>query len=373
MEENTRIVIPHYLKQKLATLVTNSALLQSLLIIFSILVCGLIALAQKADIVATVDGREIRRSEVDELLLVQIMPLEQQLYAIRKAALENLVVTVLLESEASRRGVSLDELRKALTASNEIVKPTEVEDALAENLAAFGSMSRDEAKERLRLDLETQKRLANYKQVVAELRQKAVVRIYLEEPRWPLALSLKKAPVLGGNNSPVTIFEFADFQCPYCRESQRILKQLLKDHGQDVKLVFKHLPLDIHTQAFAAARAAFCAGEQDRFWEYHDALFTTTSLDTTALQKTARSLKLDLQTFDACLTSDHSLDAINRDRREGAYLGISSTPTFFVNGKMLQGVIGLDGFRSLIEQELNLARSKSPSSASGSSDLRRKK
>jgi protein-disulfide isomerase len=367
------MVIPHNLKQKSATSVINAALLQSLLISSSILVCGLIAVAQKADIVATVDGREIRRSEVDGQLLAQIMPLEQQLYAIRKAALENLVIMALLESEAAKRGVSLEELRKALTTSNEIVKATEVEDALAENLAAFGSMSRDEAKERLRLDLETQKRLANYKQVVAELRQKAAVKIYLEEPRWPLALSLKKAPVLGGNNVPVTIFEFADFQCPYCRESQRILKQLLKDHGQDVKLVFKHLPLDIHTQAFAAARAAFCAGEQDRFWEYHDALFTTSSLDTTVLQRTARSLKLDLQAFDACLTSDQSLDAINRDRREAAYLGISSTPTFFVNGKMLQGVIGLDGFRSLIEQELNIARSESPSSASSSSDLRRKK
>jgi len=367
------MVIPHNLKRKLKTSVINFALPQSLLIIFSILACGLTASAQKADIVATVGGREIRRSEVDELLLAQIMPLEQQLYAIRKAALDNLVITVLLESEASRRGLTLDELRKALTATSEIVKPTEVEDALAENLAAFGSMSRDEAKERLRLDLETQKRLANYKQVVAELRQKAVVRIYLEEPRWPLALSSKQAPVLGGNNSPVTIFEFADFQCPYCRESQRVLKQLLKDHGQDVKLVFKHLPLEMHTQAFAAARAAFCAGEQDRFWEYHDALFTTSSLDANVLQKTARSLKLDLQTFDACLISDHSKDAINRDRREAAYLGISSTPTFFVNGKMLQGVIGLDGFRSLIEQELNLAQSGSPSSVSGFPDLRRKK
>lgn len=366
-------MIPHYLNRKFTTLGINNASLQSLQIIFTIIVCGLIAFAQKDEVVATVDGREIRRSEVDELLLSQIMPLEQQLYAIRKAALENLVITALLEAEAAKRGVSLDELRKALTAKTENVKPDEVEDALAENLAAFGSMSRDEAKERLRLDLETQKRLASYNQVVGELRQKAVVKIYLEEPRWPLAQRANRAPVLGDKSSPVTIFEFADFQCPYCRESQRVLKQLLKDHGQNVKLIFKHLPLEMHTQAFAAARAAFCAGEQDRFWEYHDALFTTSSLDTTVLQKTARALKLDLKTFDACLRSDHSSDAVNRDRREAAYLGISSTPTFFVNGKMVQGVIGLDGFRSLIEQELNLARSGSPSSVSGFPDLRRKK
>jgi len=366
-------VIPHYLHRKLTSSGIDLALKQSLRIIVAIIACGLTAFAQSDAVVATVNGREIRRSEVDELLLAQIMPLEQQLYALRKSALENLVITTLLEAEASKRGVSLVELRIALTTKSETVTPREVEDALAENLAAFGSMSRDEAKERLRLGLETQKRIATYQQVVAELRKNAVVKVYLDEPRWPVPLRGDKAPVLGNKNSAVTIVEFADFQCPFCRESQGPLKQILKDHSQDVQLLFKHLPLDMHAQAFAAAQAAYCAGEQERFWEYQDALFMSSSLDTTALKKTARTLRLDLDAFEACVNAERSRDAVNRDRRDAAYLGISSTPTFFVNGKMVQGVINLDGFRSLIEQELSSNGNAKPSNVPSSSDLRRKK
>ena len=95
-----------------------------------------------------------------------MIPLEQQLYALRKAALENLVTTALLEAEARNRGVSLEELRKLLTSGQVAVKPEEVENEYAENISAFAAMSADEAKERLRLDLETQKRIALYQNAV---------------------------------------------------------------------------------------------------------------------------------------------------------------------------------------------------------------
>ena len=324
-------------------------------------------------VVAVVNGREIHQRQLDELLIAQIMPLEQQLYALRKAALENLVTSTLLEAEAAKQGVSLAELRRVLTVGTVTVKTEDVENEYAQNILAFGAMSSDEAKERLRLDLETRARMTKYKQAVEALRRTAVVELLLQEPRWPWSTLAEHSPSLGPKESKVTIIEFADFQCSYCRQSQSVLKRLIKDYGNEVRLIFKHLPLDTHSDANLAARAAFCAGEAGRFWEYHDALFTLQSLEKEALRKAAAALKLDLTKFDTCLNSDRSQEAVAKDKRAGANWGISSTPTFVVNGKIIPGAIDFDTFKSVIEQELGFLRNRTSSIESGAPDVRRQK
>ena len=350
----------------------NSILLTSLQpikLLLVLLLCPLtLSFAQTADkVVAVVNGREIRQSQVDQLLISQVMPLEEQLYAMRKASLENLVLTSVLETEAAKRGVSLEELRKILTAGRVEVHSAEVENAYAENASAFGAMSPDEAKERLRLDLETQARLAKYKQAVAQLRQTAIVGVYLQEPRWPWLASTADSPALGPKDSVVTVVEFADFHCPYCRESYNVLKQVLKAYPHEVRLVFKHLPLDTHSQAFTAARASFCAEREGRFWEFHDAIFALPKLDAEDLRSAAISLHLDLAKFDACLNSDDSRQAVGKHKQAAARWGIVSTPTFFINGKMFRGALDFVAFKKAIEQELTTARTSSVSTRSGSS------
>jgi len=348
----------------------NSILLTSLQpikLLLVLLLCPLtLSFAQTADkVVAVVNGREIRQSQVDQLLISQVMPLEEQLYAMRKASLENLVLTSVLETEAAKRGVSLEELRKILTAGRVEVHSAEVENAYAENASAFGAMSPDEAKERLRLDLETQARLAKYKQAVAQLRQTAIVGVYLQEPRWPWLAITEDSPALGPKDSVVTVVEFADFQCPYCRESYSVLKRVLKAYPQDVRLVFKHLPLDTHSQAFTAARAAVCAEREGRFWELHDALFALRKLDAEDLRGAAISSQLDLTKFDTCLNSDDSRHAVEKHKQAAARWGIDSTPTFFINGKMFRGALDFVAFKKVIEQELTAARTSSVSTRSG--------
>ncbi|HET6670821.1 MAG TPA: thioredoxin domain-containing protein [Pyrinomonadaceae bacterium] len=350
----------------------NSILLTSLQpikVLLALLLCPLtLSFAQTADkVVAVVNGREIRQREVDQLLIPQVMALEEQLYAIRRASLENLVLTALLESESVKRGISLEQLRKILTAGKVEVQPAEVENAYAQNASAFGAMSPDEAKERLRLDLETQARLEKYKQAVGELRQAAIVEVLLQEPRWPWLEIAQASPTLGTNDSLVTIVEFADFQCPYCRESQNVLKQVLKSYPHDVRLVFKHLPLDTHSQAFTAARASFCAEREGRFWEFHDAIFALRKLDAEDLRRAALSSQLDLAKFDACLNSDDSRQAVEKHKQAAARWGIDSTPTFFINGKMFRGALDFVAFKKAIEQELTSARTSSVSTRSGCS------
>lgn len=311
-------------------------------------------------IVATVNGRGISQKEVDDSIAPQLLPLEQQVYALRKAALENLISRAVLEDAARKKGVTLDELKKQLTLGKVEINPSQVEAMYAENALAFGAMSPDEAKERLRLDLESQARMKFYRDSVAELRKNSTIESRLDEPRLPAVISdISAAPSIGPGNASVTIIEFSDFQCPFCRGAQSTLKQVLKDHANDVRLVFKHLPLEMHANAFAAAQSAFCAGEQGQFWKYQDALFVSESLSSDALEKTALTLGLDGVKFRACVKSEAGRTAILKDLDEARRLGINSTPTFIINGRLYQGMPSVEGFKAVITRELKIAQNTS--------------
>src|SRR6185503_11484677 len=222
-------------------------------------------------VLATVNNIEITPQQVDDSVAVQIYPLQQQLYAIRKAALENLITTRILESEAASRRISIEELRKQLTLGEVNVTRTQVEEAYKQNASYFASMSPDEARERLRLDLENQARMKNYRAGLDALRKKWIVSIDFSPPVFVSELDDGTSPVKGTTNPRITIVEFSDFECPFCRQVQSTLKQIVDGYGRDVRLVFKHLPLEGHRNSFPAARAAYCAAEQDRFWQFHDA------------------------------------------------------------------------------------------------------
>lgn len=310
--------------------------------------------AQAAEeVIAVVNGRKIFQSEVDNTIVAQLIPLQQQIYALRQTALENLIRRRLLEEEARRRGTSVEALKSALTAVKVEVAENDVEQEYAENRAAFGAMSEDEAKERLRLGLETEARMRNYRDAVLRLKQDARIELSLAEPRLPLGdVSAEKAPALGGTEAAVVIIEFSDFQCPFCKQAQGTLKKLLQTYGDKVRLVFKHLPLEIHPESFSSAQAAFCAGEQKSFWQYHDALFASDSLSPEKLKRIAADLGLDLPRFTACLESEQSRAAVLRDVREAGRLGIKGTPTFIVNGNLVQGAINFEDFSSIIARKL---------------------
>lgn len=134
---------------------------------------GSIAYAQtNSQIVAVINGRKITQTEVDNSVASQMLPLQKQIYALRKAALENLVTRAILEEEAKKRNVSVDELKKQLTAIEVEIPIEQVERAYLENASAFAQMSPDEAKERIRLDLQNQARIRNYRLLISELRGK---------------------------------------------------------------------------------------------------------------------------------------------------------------------------------------------------------
>jgi len=155
-------------------------------------------------------------------------------------------------------------------------------------------------------------------------------------------------------DAPVTIVMFIDFECPFCQRSYPVLKQVIGEYSTAVNVRFKHFPLtSIHPNATRAAIASTCAQEQGVFWEYYDLIFENKLLNNQSLSLYAKTLDLDMPRFDTCMRNETYLPQIEEDFIDGRELGIRGTPTYFLNNKKIEGVIGIEEWRTLIIDELN--------------------
>lgn len=162
-------------------------------------------------------------------------------------------------------------------------------------------------------------------------------------------------PAIGPASAAITIVEFSDYQCPYCTKWQEeVLPLIQQAYPDQVRLVYRDFPLtSIHPEAFPAAEAANCAGEQGAYWPYHDKLFGEQyGLGAEAYQKYATEVGLDMQKFNDCTSSKRYQDEINRDLDFATNLGVRSTPTFFINGIALVGAQPFEVFKDVIDKEL---------------------
>jgi protein-disulfide isomerase len=162
-------------------------------------------------------------------------------------------------------------------------------------------------------------------------------------------------PAIGPADAPVTIVEFSDFQCPYCKTFRdQTLDALLERYGDQVRFVFRDFPLSqLHPFAQKAAEASECANEQGHYWEMHDLLFANSpNLSEDALKGFAEQLGLDMEQFNECLDSGRYADEVTADLQEGMSYGVTGTPTFFINGIRLVGAQPLANFQAIIDQEL---------------------
>ncbi|MEM4389400.1 MAG: thioredoxin domain-containing protein [Candidatus Micrarchaeia archaeon] len=182
------------------------------------------------------------------------------------------------------------------------------------------------------------------------------------------AFNLTGAHVRGNPNAPITVVEYSDFECPFCGLAADSAARMLAVHGQRVRFIYKHFPLNSacnpalhgtgHARACAAAEAAECAGEQGHFWEYHDLLFAENiaaqrafrapDFSDARLRALAASLNLDLSRFDACMANHTALPKVLSDAAEGSRFKVSATPTFFVNGKRAVGALSQSEWEALL-------------------------
>jgi len=309
--------------------------------------------ASGVGVVAEVNGEAIFAGELDAKVASRLARLRQEEFEIRQQALDELVSDRLLAAEATRRGVSRDELlRKEVDARTKAPAAPEVEGLYEQNKTRFAGQPKEAALARIREILAQRASAESRRTYLQELRTKARVAVRLEPPRTRVDLPAK-APATGPITAPVTIVEFTDYQCPFCHRAQTVMDEVLSRYKGKVRLVHLDFPLEGHPGALPAARAARCAGEQGKFWEYHHGLMTVSGLlDDADLKTRAAKLELKATEFGSCLASDRHDAPIHADFEQGGSLGVSGTPAYFVNGRMVSGAIPYEEFSRVVDAEL---------------------
>jgi protein-disulfide isomerase len=160
-------------------------------------------------------------------------------------------------------------------------------------------------------------------------------------------------PSIGPDDAPVTIVEFSDFNCPYCRKfHEDTFQSLMQTYGDRIRFVYRDFPITT-AESFVAAQAANCAGRQGAYWAFHDKLFSGgLGLGRSAYESYAQQLGLNDQALGACIDSGDEADEVTADARAASELGVTGTPTFFINGIPLVGAQPLTEFSRVIEAEL---------------------
>lgn len=305
-------------------------------------------------VVASVNGEPITEAEVDLRAADRLVQIRQEEYEARNDAINEIVAEKLLEREARGRRITVPALLKdEVDAKAAPISPTDATTLYEQNKARFAGQSREKAIaniERALRQRSTNERLAAYRK---ELRAAADVTVSLQPPRLDLALPAS-SPAQGPAKAPVTLIEFADYQCPYCRKAEETVAAVLKEYQGKVRFVHGDFPLSSsHDRAEMAARASRCAGEQGKFWDYrHSLLVTPGDLSDEDLAKRASGMGLDGKAFGACVQSGRHDAAIQASQEEGIKAGVNATPTFFFNGRKLAGAPSIEEFRRILDEEL---------------------
>jgi protein-disulfide isomerase len=173
------------------------------------------------------------------------------------------------------------------------------------------------------------------------------------DPDQRYEISIQQAPVKGPESARVTIVEWSDFQCPFCRRVGPTIEQIRQVYPDDVRFAFMHLPLRSHPKAPAAHAAAEAAHQQGRFWEMHDLIFENQAeMSPEKYVEYAREIGLDVERFQRDVASSEVKSRIDADKNQAASLGVTGTPSFFVNGRFVSGAKPFAAFKEMIDEEL---------------------
>ena len=307
-------------------------------------------------VVAEVAGTPVTSGELDAWIREDLFKREvgskgkAELFEFRTEALDRMIDERLIAAEATKKGVTVEELLTQQVTAGGAVSDADVKGFYDENKARMGTATLEQIGPRIRRFLEERQVGEARQKYVQSLRDAANVAVKLEAPRVTVAAD---GPSRGKDGAPVTIVEFSDYQCPFCKRAEPIVNEVLKRYPDQVRVVFRHFPLDqIHPRARPAAEAAMCATEQGKVWEFHETLFAGGGLEEADLTTYAESTGLDKAKFQACVAERRFKDKVEADSVAGREAGVSGTPAFFVNGIMLSGAKPVEEFVEVIEREL---------------------
>ncbi len=317
--------------------------------------------AEASSPIAKIGSTVLTEDELRKDMGTQLYEAENQLYMIRKGWVDQKSKTFLIAQAAKKAGLSVQEWTKREIDSKVSAPSLQEIDQLASRFGVQGSTipptdaEYAAQKEKARQYIQGQKRMMKEAEVVQQLTAKGgTVELFFTKPEAPKIDVTYSAedPMKGPKSAPVTIIEFTDFECPFCKRSQDTLKQVMDVYGSKVKLIEKQYPLPFHQRAKPAAEAVLCAQEQGKFWEMHDKIFPSDSMQDSDFTRFAGEIGLNKSKFEKCYSSHKMAARIEKDIADGQRVGVRGTPHFFVNGQVINGAQPFESFKTIIDAEL---------------------
>lgn len=354
-------------------------------------------------IVAKIGDEALKEDELRQKVISDLIPIETDQYVVLSRGVTDWLGAKLLEKEAKSEGVTLEGLYQKELWSQVRVSYQDILDTYAKTRELYGK----EPFERVSPVIANQLRAGEYARVKAEylekLGKKYNAQVFLKKPEFfvegaalptlhapnvglpqpaePLppppadlpppggAPSVPdSAPSQGPGGAPITLTEFSDFHCPFCKKVNATLGELYKNYPGKIRWVFRHYPLSFHAGSDRTHEASACAHEQGKFWEFHDALFQLPGTpQETDLQDIAKTVGLDLAKFQECFESRRLQKLVQQDVEEANQKGVQGTPTVFVNDQVIGGAYPYEHFVKVVEGILNPG--KAPAAPSGPAPL----
>jgi protein-disulfide isomerase len=317
--------------------------------------------AEGQRVLAVLDEDPIRRADLDEFLKSQLYDIKKQIFEIRKQALDRKIFLVLLEAEAGRRNLAAQVLVNQEILDKAPVATTEQVDKFYNENRAQIPQPLDQVRGNIANYLRQEALKQQEQRLMLELSKKASIQYSLPgiiEPVYKVGTEGK--PVKGAIHAPVTIVEFSDYECPFCAKIQPVLKQILELYSGKVRLVAREFPIVGHVFARRAALAAESAFAQGKYFEYTALLYQNQQdLSEPNLIRFAQMTGMDIARLKADMAANRYERAIEEDVEEAKRVGLTSTPTFYINGRKLE-ILSLDGFKQAIDRELAAAAKAAP-------------
>jgi protein-disulfide isomerase len=311
---------------------------------------------EDSTIVAYVGDEAVTMAELETEAAGGLGQIDQQRYDLLSNTLSSMTTRMLVEREAEARGVTAEDLMESEVRSR-VVPPSEDEilqfyEANKANMR--GNPTLEQVRPQLVNYLQGRQATTLRNEFVESLKSETPIRLLLDPPRTDVEVT-DYMPSKGPNEAPVTIVEFADFECPACRNAHSTLERVLAEYGDQVRFVFRDFPLNIHPRAIPASQAAHCAGDQEKFWDYYESLMLMAGdLSDEDLTKRAGEIGLNVDEFVSCFDAKTHADVVQAAYDQGRLLGVSSTPTFFINGRMMRG-LRYETMKEVIDDELSRA------------------
>jgi protein-disulfide isomerase len=309
-------------------------------------------------VVAEVAGKPITLKDVDakweEFDSAERARILQATYQNRRNMIDQIVGERLIENAAKAAGQSVQVFVEQDSARRlPAIGEADIARFYEENKDRAQGRTLDQLRGEIKPFLELRRGQQARAMLVEDLKAKGgAVKVMLEPPRYTVPTAASD-PTRGNAAATVTIVEFSDYQCPFCARVNPTLAKVRETYGDRVKIVFKDFPLGNHPQAPKAAEAARCAGEQNKYWEMHDAMFANQrALEVPSLKQAARAIGVNGGPFDQCLDSGKYATTVQADMALGEKLGVNSTPTLYINGRALIGAQPFEQFKQVIDEEL---------------------